>query len=140
MRCGLANQFKPDEWDLHFIRRNEDINKSLELEIEKELKIAEIADEKYAKNLLEKITTLYRYTSTPLFLVFDQFEELFILGHEEEQKTFYQSIHDLLSNPTPCKIMILIREEFLGQLWNFEKKYGSYLISDLEWCELRRIP
>ncbi|MDR1738350.1 MAG: hypothetical protein LBR66_05980 [Candidatus Symbiothrix sp.] len=43
------------------------------------------------------------------------------MGDKKEQKTFYQTVKQLLSLNLPVKIIISIREEYYGHLYDFEK-------------------
>ncbi|NND35023.1 MAG: ATP-binding protein, partial [Saprospiraceae bacterium] len=57
----------------------------------------------------------------PIYLIFDQFEELYLLGTLEERKTFIQTIADIVKADISCKIIIVMREEFIALLYDFEK-------------------
>ncbi len=73
------------------------------------------------ENLRDGISYLFRYYLRPVYLIFDQFEELFVLGTTEEQERFMQDIQDLLMSELPVKVLFSMREEYLGQLYHFEK-------------------
>ena len=61
----------------------------------------------------------------PVFLIFDQFEELFILGKADEQQQFVEQLRDILNHELPCTIILSVREEYLGLLYPFEKQIPS---------------
>ncbi|MEK7728074.1 MAG: hypothetical protein AAB354_06630, partial [candidate division KSB1 bacterium] len=61
----------------------------------------------------------------PVYLIFDQFEELFILGSKEEQQIFIRTIAALLKSEVACKIIFAMREEYLAMLYDFEKAVPS---------------
>jgi len=119
VQCGLASQFDGPDWFPFFIRRNEDINESLRVQLDQAI------GESGPMDLNEKISYLSRRYLRPVYLVFDQLEELFILGNESEQDQFIADIHNLLKATLGCKIILIIREEYLGQLYNFEKVIPS---------------
>ena len=116
--CGLANRFKSYEWQDIWIRRtNDDINQSLTQKLNEE-----IGAKSNEQNITKLIKTLRRQCFKPTYLIFDQFEELYTRScNEKEQRQFYQTIKTILSLNQPIKIIISIREEYLGYLYEFEK-------------------
>lgn len=115
IQCGLASKFNGPDWYPIWIRRNRDINESLREELSKASNGRSVAD------LLKSVSYLYRYYLRPIYLIFDQFEELFISGGPQEQDFFMQDIQVLLSSGLPVKIIFVMREEYLGQLYHFEQ-------------------
>lgn len=114
IQCGLANRFDGPDWYPVFIRRNNNINTSTNAVLRNAL------GNQTKETVAENISMLLRKTLRPVYLLFDQFEELFILGKEEEQKVFMESIRELLDAQLPCKIMLIMREEYIGQLYAYE--------------------
>ena len=112
--CGLANMFEEYEWLKISVRRGSNFNISLFEELNNRTK-------ENSADIAEKIKILRNQEFRPIYLIFDQFEELYISGEEKEQKIFYQNIKDILSLNLPVKIIISIREEYLGYLYDFEK-------------------
>ncbi len=71
---------------------------------------------------LEKLLrTIYLKYFRPIYLIFDQFEELFIIGSEQEQDEFINKVQEILKVEQPVKMIFSIREEYLGHLDRFEK-------------------
>lgn len=116
IRCGLANRFAETDWFELFVRRNDDLNKSLAREIRAKA-TTQIADD---KSPVEAIRSLYLDHLRPIYLIFDQFEELFILGSKDEQQQFFATVAAILASDVSCKIIISLREEYLGSLYPFE--------------------
>lgn len=116
IRCGLANRFAETDWFQVFVRRSDDINKALDREIA--LKAIEKVD---GKPPVEALNSLYLDHLKPIYLIFDQFEELFILGHEDEQRKFFATVAAILASTVSCKIIFILREEYLAQLHHFEE-------------------
>src|SRR5664279_305387 len=95
IQCGLAGKFKSYDWLPLTIRRGSNINASLE----KQLTDAggnDVDDEDFAMNdpskkltgLLRLIKGVYLRNFRPIYLIFDQFEELYLLGNKAEQSQF----------------------------------------------------
>lgn len=118
INCGLANQFHDTDWKPIFIRRGRDLNHSVRREIGKLLpEMAHDTDMPIRHLVRELYMVYYR----PVYLIFDQFEELYIMGSKEEQEQFHKTISNLLQSGLQCKILIIIREEYLAYLSEFEK-------------------
>ncbi len=117
IKCGLANRFSVTDWLGLYIRRQQNINDSLHQDI-RNAATSPIAGD---ASIQKAIRTLYRNYMKPIYLVFDQFEELYILGHPEEQNTFVETISGLLDSDLPCKVILVMREEYIARLNHFEK-------------------
>jgi len=115
IQCGLASRFYGPDWFPFFIRRQENISDSLHAEL------APFLSQDSGESLCDKISDLAIEYFRPIYLIFDQFEELFILGSQEEQATFLGEITNLLAADLPCRIIFVMREEFLGHLFHFEQ-------------------
>ncbi len=122
VKCGLANKFSEARWQEIFIRKGDNINQSLRHKIRETIKSLGIEDYVPKESLLEDLVFLHRHLFKPIFLVFDQFEELFILGDQAEQQQFFQFIKDLLAEKVPVKVIFVMREEFIASLWDFERE------------------
>ena len=118
IQCGLAGRFDGPDWFPFYIRRQENLNDSLKRTLSQALPPEESAE----RPLAEQIEILFDYYLRPVYLIFDQFEELFILGDREEQLEFARTIRSLLEAEQPCKIILVMREEFFGQLYYLEKE------------------
>jgi len=134
IQCGLAGRFKSYDWKALMIRRASNINTSLK----KALLDAggdNLDDEDaLTKDATRKLTGLSRLVKgvylncfKPIYLIFDQFEELYILGTKDEQKEFIESIKEILKAEQPVKMIFSIREEYLGHLYEFEKEVPQLL-------------
>jgi hypothetical protein len=120
IRCGLANKFSETRWQELYIRRGKNINQS----ILGELATAMAPYQPGAKmtDPIEGLRLLHKYSSKPIFITFDQFEELFILQPQtEEQEQFFRFLQTLLDTPLACKVILVMREEFIAHLWDYER-------------------
>lgn len=147
IRCGLANRFKDTQWLDLYIRRDSNFNRSLletirkftpepagEVEKEEESDwfeqlvvtqsdakpesgIRVVSDHPVSRALEE----LYLSTFTPIYLIFDQFEELYTLGSVEEQRQFIRLMEELVKIPLPIKVIMVMREEYLARLYDLER-------------------
>lgn len=118
VRCGLHNMFADSDWLPLFIRHNDNLIKSL---------TEAIYDTAHEKDLLEgkpireQIESLYLDFYKPVFLIFDQFEELFIFGEEKEADRFFWLLSELMQAKLQVKVILIMREEYLAHLDRFEK-------------------
>ncbi|WP_298715681.1 ATP-binding protein [Chitinophaga sp.] len=64
----------------------------------------------------------------PVYLIFDQFEELLIMGSDDEKKTIIEIIDHILSDPELqfCNLLFIMREEFFAGLSQFEKEIPDF--------------
>lgn len=118
INCGLANSFDSSDWFEIYIRRQENINDALVRELR-----AKDLSKSFEKDYTvpQMVESLYKDFLRPVYLIFDQFEELFILGSDEEQEELAVFFKALLAADLPCKIIISMREEYLARLSLFEK-------------------
>ena len=117
INCGLGNKFDGADWMPMFIRRGDNLIHSLNHEIHE----ASVRKLPVDLKLSKRIRSLYLDYFKPLYLIFDQFEELFILGSKEEQDDFFKEIKKLLDSGLQCKVLISMREEYIAFLSDFEK-------------------
>lgn len=117
IKCGLANCFEKTDWLEIFVRRYDDINISLR----KEINLKNKQDFPLDSDILECLRSLYLDFFKPVYLIFDQFEEIFILGSTEEQETFFNELRRILdAKDIPCKVIFIMRERYIAQLQKYE--------------------
>ena len=116
IQCGLGGRFDLTDWYPFYIRRNNDINQLL-----REALTAPLDGPLHNDNIPDTIAQLYKIYLRPIYLIFDQMEELFILGSAEEQDEFIQTIKAVLAADLPCKIILVMREEYIAHLYYFEQ-------------------
>ncbi len=145
IQCGLASKFKDHAWLPLPVRRGINLNDSLEKalleadvrgdsqdqgEEEDDMTWFDSEDTLTAQALsplAQKFKNVYLRHFRPIYLIFDQFEELYILGDAEEQAKFIGTIQEILRMDQPIKIIFSIREEYLGYLYEFEKAVPELL-------------
>lgn len=145
IQCGLANRFAQSDWFNVYIRRNDNINESM-LSVLKKYKVRNEGSSALVERLKKRrknisasteehtqtnnepdeslktiLRRLYKHYLKPVYLIFDQFEELFILGKKEEQQAFYENIADILETELYCRVILIMREEVIAELYDFEK-------------------
>ena len=120
IRCGLANLYSDTDWLPVFIRRENDLG----ADIGSALAGVLAPDWRPAgweqAGLPEKIRLLYLSRFLPVYLVFDQFEELFISGEKAEIEAFFTGLRALLDSEVQVKILVCLREEYLAYLSDYE--------------------
>jgi hypothetical protein len=117
IQCGLANRFEESDWLPIFIRYGENIFVSLEREIAR-LAVTPIPQ---GHPLDKTLHSLYLDYFKPIYLIFDQFEELFIFGSADERQRLSQTLASLENAPVELKILFVIREEYLAELTALER-------------------
>ena len=144
VRCGLVNRFMPSDWFHLYLRRGDDINRTLQETIERANVVVEspleilkerlkrktinpvaqpvaIQREKPDNPVIHGLQALHTQFLKPVYLIFDQFEELYILGDDQERTTFYHTVEEILEKAPFCRFIIIMREEAIAQLYDFEK-------------------
>jgi hypothetical protein len=122
LNCGIANRFQESDWFPVNVRRRNNILESIRKEIDK-LALTPIPAE---KDLCDSFHSLYLDFFKPIYIIFDQFEELFISGNPDEQNKFLEFLTELLSRSYNIKVIITIREEYLAYFSEFEEKIPSF--------------
>src|SRR4030042_2966523 len=118
VNCGLASRFDESDWLPVNIRRGNNIIESLNDAFNKEA----LTSLKKNQSLSEKLQTIYLDHFKPVYLLFDQFEELFIFGKQEEKTEFIKLIKEITESEIQCRIIFIIREEFLAGMTEFESE------------------
>jgi len=126
VECGLRNQFSDADWYAITIRKGADINASVfasinsalleKFEIDPVTKMPVDIQMEFGHAIEQLFTERYQ----PVYLLFDQFEELLISGNADEKKKFFTQLNKLVRNKVPCRILLIMREEFIGHLSEFE--------------------
>ncbi|MEM6763839.1 MAG: hypothetical protein AAF824_09780 [Bacteroidota bacterium] len=130
--CGLAQNFNGPDWYPFFIRRKRNINTSLH-EV-----LSEALQDREEEAVTAKLSFIYDRYLCPVYLIFDQFEELFILGSKEEQEEFAQTLLEVMEADIPCKIILIMREEYLGDLYQLEQTISTIYDNRLRVESMRR--
>ncbi len=126
VECGLRNQFSDADWFALTIRRGADIAVSVFSEINKALREKMDLDPETKLPLDpetdfgQAIERLFSERYQPVYLLFDQFEELLISGSDAEKRGFFTRLNQLIRYKVPCRVMLIMREEFIGHLSEFE--------------------
>ena len=122
VQCGLRSRFDESDWLPIVIRRGSDLNANLL----GELRAAALTPSK-STDALELVHNVYLDHFVPVHLIFDQFEEIFIFGDEEEQQTFITTARTLIEQEQHVRLLFIIREEYLAQFTAFEEQVPSIL-------------
>ena len=108
IQCGLASRFDDSEWYPFMVRRLNNINDSLNKTLDQALQGIEF------DNIPDKVKFINEQYYRPVYLIFDQFEELFILGTKDEQLKCIANIKAILDTHLQCKIILIMREEYIA--------------------------
>jgi WD40 repeat protein len=69
---------------------------------------------------LEILEGIFYEHSKPIVLIFDQFEEIFILSDEEERRKLAKGLSEILKSRLKINIILIIREEYFANFTEFE--------------------
>jgi hypothetical protein len=146
IQCGLASKFESHDWLALTIRRGNNINTAFEKALadgggnitdeHNDMDwLNEVMDDdtevitttQQLTPLAQSLKAVYLNSFRPVYLIFDQFEELFILGTKAEQQQFIKTVQALLKVEQPVKMIFSIREEYLGHLNEFERAVPQLL-------------
>ncbi|MCB9264797.1 MAG: ATP-binding protein [Lewinellaceae bacterium] len=129
VKCGLANKFYDTDWMPLFIKREDNLLRSMEDAMRSALLHPPGREDPAYRALPaeEKARLVYLDHFCPVYLIFDQFEELFIQGDKNEQARFYEAIRQLLKSGLQVKVLLIIREEWFAYLNEFEKRIPNLL-------------
>lgn len=122
IQSGLAQKFGDNDWLPIYIRKKDNILKSLIDQIQKESgrKMKENLNVKEVLKAVAAVKALSLSNFKPIFLIFDQFEELFISGYEEEKNEFFDFVKRVLNADFNCKLIFAMREEYIAELSGYE--------------------
>jgi WD40 repeat protein len=114
--CGLASRFDDSDWLPVNIHRGDNILESIKEAFNK----LAIRPLKNNLSVSEKLQSIYLDHFKPVYFIFDQFEELFIFGSAVEKTDFIKLIKEVIESETQCRVIFIIREEFLAAITEFE--------------------
>lgn len=130
IQCGLANRIEavPGQVIVHQ-RTEEGILPSLSGTLRKEIEELSEAAAPETDDPTALLSHLHEKLSRPIFLVFDQLEDLFEpLVSEAERKAFFHFVETLTHEDSlPCRVILSIREAFLAPLADYEELLPSLL-------------
>ena len=119
IECGLSNRFSETDWFAIRIRKGDDITESTFQAIrDRTYPDKVIADTE--GSIFNAVQALYIFYYIPIYLIFDQFEELFISGTHAEQEKFFLQLKKVLESGKPCKVILVMREEYIAYLSSYE--------------------
>ncbi len=120
VQSGLSKKLSGPDWIPLFIRRGD----NFVLSLTDQLKVISKVQKEHT-SISEHLAVINRRYYRPVYLFFDQFEEVFTLSdkqqsYKKELKELFEILNELQSENT-CKIILIIREEFLGLLYESEQ-------------------
>lgn len=134
INCGLASRFDESDWLPVNVRRGDNIIESIDDAFNKKA----LTILKKNLSISGKLQSIYLDHFKPVYLVFDQFEELFIFGTVEEKKEFIKLIKEITESETQCRIIFIIREEFLAGITEFEYELPEIFLNRFRVEKMKR--
>ena len=111
INCGLASRFDDSDWLPLNVRRGSNIIESLNEAFDKQV----LTPLKKNLSVSEKLQSIYLDHFKPVYLIFDQFEELFIFGSDDEKTGFIKLIKEIVESDTQCTQYSVSGRSFLQE-------------------------
>lgn len=125
VQCGLANRFNESDWFELYVRRR---GKNLLQSLREQIFLNALTPIRPGVSHLKGLESLYLDYFRPIYIIFDQFEELFISGKPDETDSFIDFLYDLLNSAhLHINVILVMREEYLAYLDQFEKMIPNIL-------------
>ncbi len=156
INCGLANKFEDSDWLPVTIRRGRNMTGSLVAELQK-VSITKLkqnsppgqgeypmTEASWGEGVVNLLQSLYLDHFKPIYLIFDQFEELFIFGDRDEREEFIQIVKQVVDSEVQCRFLFSIREEYLAGVTEFEQTIPDFLsnrmrIEKMSWTNAKQV-
>ncbi len=145
IQCGLSNRLGEADALPIFIRHNGDMLQSFMRESNKYAMTplpaitAETPPDQEIAVFVQAVRSLYLDYFKPIFLIFDQFEELFLFGSSSEQQRFAAILAALSEASLECRVILCIREEYLAELTALEQMIPQLFANRLRVERMNRI-
>lgn len=137
IQCGLQSMFSPRDWLPILLRRDTNFLASIHDQLYQRYLERFAAHQKQQQawnshepapepeqfgNLRDLIKALFNLSYVPIYLILDQFEEIFTVGNRAEQDEFFQALKDLnlFAEDLFCKVIIVTREEYIAHFYRYE--------------------
>jgi len=118
IQAGLVNKFEKGQRRFLFVRKGENIIDSIRNEVRQQSDSLVPPHASPATIL----NTLYFDYLEPITLIFDQFEELFVSGDQNEIEELKTAVEEIIAADLKIKIIFSLREEYLAHMDNLEDK------------------
>ncbi len=113
INCGLISKIPQEDIFTINIRCGKNAYSNFIAEIKKYSRIRN-------DNPFEILEDIFYEYSKPVALIFDQFEEVFILSDEKERSQLASGLNEILRSRLKINIILVIREEYFASLTEFE--------------------
>lgn len=129
VNCGLAGKFQPSDWLPIHIRRGGNIFQSMANQINKFNLSTPVDDANQIstkEELRALLSSVFLDHFKPIYLIFDQFEELFIFGLSNEWEQFTKTLRYLLKSELELHFIFVLRGEYLEYITEFEEDIPGF--------------
>jgi hypothetical protein len=128
INCGLSSKLEDHDWLPISIRRGGHIVKSMINQAQNRAgnPITYSASDLSPQTVHKAFSNVYLDHFKPVYLIFDQFEELFIFGLKDEWLQFMRVIRYLLDSDLDIHFIFVLRGEYLEFLSEFESEIPEF--------------
>jgi WD40 repeat protein len=147
IQCGLQGMLSARDWMPVFVRRGGSFLESLHFQLSTEYtaRFGLRYPEKPLPNtagwaLRDLVQALFSLTYLPIYLILDQFEEIFTQGDKAEQDAFFTFLQEfrLFEEDLFCKILLVVREEYIAHFYAYESQLPFLFESRFRVEKMRR--
>lgn len=131
IQCGLQSMFSARDWMPIFVRRGSNFPDAIRAQLlaqyhsRFQLRFPDRVPNLPADlPLRDLVKALFSLTYVPIYLILDQFEEIFTIGDLPEQRDFFETLAalQLFEEDLFCKLVIVVREEYIAHFYDYEQK------------------
>jgi len=126
VQCGLMSEVQ-DKVAFFTVRSAVDPVKSIRNELLKNICIAKQNNDLTNQNIADFLKNAYFAVKKTIILFFDQFEEIYTVLPSQKKDEFIKELKNISQIDADIRIVINIREEFFGKLYEFEKEIPEIL-------------
>jgi hypothetical protein len=113
INCGLVSKIPPEDLLIIPVRCSKDPVNNLKADLRK-------FSDSDSQDTIDILKDIYEKNFKPISLIFDQFEEIFILSTLEERKKLISELFKIIQSKIRVNLVLIFREEYFAGFSEFE--------------------